>query len=176
MGSNNQSTTEFEKLKEALFGISGFKPDPPISHSFAKISNAPATEPITHIHIPIILQENQLYLQPYAIDKESILLNKETFDTYISNCDDIIKKKKEPFFTLVKNNLKTVFFSTDVEVDDVYKTKMRERLQLILNKTYYNKNEVLEEVVWIIDEYITESDYALSKEILVWLNEQYKKD
>jgi hypothetical protein len=53
---------------------------------------------------------------------------------------------------------------------------MRERLQLILNKTYYNKNEVLEEVVWIIDEYITESDYALSKEILVWLNEQYKKD
>jgi len=26
MGSNNQSTTEFEKLKEALFGISGFKP------------------------------------------------------------------------------------------------------------------------------------------------------
>lgn len=162
MGSNNQSTTEFEKLKEALFGISGFKPDPPISHSFAKISNAPATGPITHIHNPI--------------DKESILLNKETFDKYISNCVDIIKKKKEPYFTLVKNNLKTVFFPTDVEVDDVYKTKMRERLQLILNKTYYNKNEVLEEVVWIIDEYITESDYALSKEILVWLNEQYKKD
>ena len=164
MGSNNQSTTEFEKLKEALFGISGFKPDPPISHSFA-ITNAPTTSwpgPITHIH--------------NAIDKESILLNKETFDKYISNCVDIIKKKKEPFFTLVKNNLKTVFFSTDVEVDDVYKTKMRERLQLILNKTYYNKNEVLEEVVWIIDEYITESGYALSKEILVWLNEQYKKD
>ena len=53
---------------------------------------------------------------------------------------------------------------------------MRERLQLILNKTYYNKNEILEEVVWIIDEYIAESGYALSKEILVWLNEQYKKD
>lgn len=162
MGSNNQSTTEFEKLKEALFGGYGFKPDPHISHSFAKISKAPATGPITHIHNPI--------------DNESILLNKETFDKYISNCVDIIKKKKEPYFTLVKNNLKTVFFSTDVEVDDVYKTKMRERLQLILNKTYYNKNEVLEEVVWIIDEYITESDYALSKEILVWLNEQYKKD
>lgn len=162
MGSNNQSTTEFEKLKEALFGGYGFKPDPHISHSFAKISNVPTTGPITHIHNPI--------------DNESILLNKETFDKYISNCVDIIKKKKEPFFTLVKNNLKTVFFSTDVEVDDVYKTKMRERLQLILNKTYYNKNEVLEEVVWIIDEYITESGYALSKEILVWLNEQYKKD
>ena len=28
-----QSTTEFEKLKEALFGGYGFKPDPPISHS-----------------------------------------------------------------------------------------------------------------------------------------------
>lgn len=169
MGSNNQSTTEFEKLKEALFGGYGFKPDPHISHSFAKISNAPTTGPlvqytgpITHIHNPI--------------DNESILLNKETFDKYISNCVDIIKKKKEPYFTLVKNNLKTVFFPTDVEVDDVYKTKMRERLQLILNKTYYNKNEVLEEVVWIIDEYITESSYALSKEILVWLNEQYKKD
>jgi hypothetical protein len=164
MGSNNQSTTEFEKLKEALFGISGFKPDPPISHSLAiaTVLTTSRPGPITHIHNPI--------------DKESILLNKETFDKYIFNCVDIIKKKKEPFFTLVKNNLKTVFFSTDVEVDDVYKTKMRERLQLILNKTYYNKNEVLEEVVWIIDEYITESGYALSKEILVWLNEQYKKD
>ena len=162
MGSNNQSTTEFEKLKEALFGVSGFKPDPPISHSFAISSNTPTTGPITHIH--------------NEIDKESILLNKETFDNYISNCADIIKKKKEPYYTLVKNNLKTVFFSTDVEVDDVYKTKMRERLQLILNKTYYNKNEILEEVVWIIDEYIAESGYALSKEILVWLNEQYKKD
>jgi len=162
MGSNNQSITEFEKLKDALFGGYGFKPDPHTSHSFAISSNAPTTGPITHIH--------------NAIDKESILLNKETFDNYISNCADIIKKKKEPYYTLVKNNLKTVFFSTDVEVDDVYKTKMRERLQLILNKTYYNKNEILEEVVWIIDEYIAESGCALSKEILVWLNEQYKKD
>lgn len=162
MGSNNQSITEFEKLKDALFGVSGFNPDPPISHSISISSNAPTTGPITHIH--------------NATDKESILLNKETFDNYISNCADIIKKKKEPYYTLVKNNLKTVFFSTDVEVDDVYKTKMRERLQLILNKTYYNKNEILEEVVWIIDEYIAESGYALSKEILVWLNEQYKKD
>ena len=162
MGSNNQSITEFEKLKDALFGGYGFKPDPHTSHSFAISSNAPTTVPITHIH--------------NATDRESILLNKETFDNYISNCADIIKKKKEPYYTLVKNNLKTVFFSTDVEVDDVYKTKMRERLQLILNKTYYNKNEILEEVVWIIDEYIAESGYALSKEILVWLNEQYKKD
>ena len=79
MGSNNQSTTEFEKLKEALFGGYGFKPDPHISHSFAKISNVPTTGPITHIHNPI--------------DNESILLNKETFDKYISNCVDIIKKK-----------------------------------------------------------------------------------
>ena len=70
MGSNNQSTTEFEKLKEALFGGYGFKPDPHISHSFAKISNVPTTGPlvqytgpITHIHNPI--------------DNESILLNKE---------------------------------------------------------------------------------------------------
>lgn len=155
-----QSTTEFEKLKEALFGGYGFKPDPPISHS---IAISPSTKgPIVRVEKPI--------------DKESILLNKETFDKYIANCVDIIKKKKEPYYTLVKNNLKTVFFPTEVEIDENYRNKMRERLQLILNKTYYNKNEVLEEVVWIIDEYITESDYALSKEILVWLNEQYKKD
>jgi hypothetical protein len=156
----NQSTIEFEKLKEALFGGYGFKPDPPISHS---IAISPSTKG------PIVQIEN-------PTDKESILLNKETFDKYIANCVDIIKKKKEPYYTLVKNNLKTVFFPTEVEIDEKYRNKMRERLQLILNKTYYNKNEVLEEVVWIIDEYITESDYALSKEILVWLNEQYKKD
>ena len=100
MGSNNQSITEFEKLKDALFGGYGFKPDPHTSHSFAISSNAPTTGPITHIH--------------NATDRESILLNKETFDNYISNCADIIKKKKEPYYTLVKNNLKTVFFSTDL--------------------------------------------------------------
>jgi hypothetical protein len=98
------------------------------------------------------------------------------FEECINTYSDIIKIKKEPYFSFIKNNLKTNFFSTDIEIDTLYKTKMREKLQLILNKTYYNKNEVLEEVVWIIDEYITESDYALSKQILMWLNEQYKKN
>jgi len=160
MGSNKQSTADFERLKEALFGIYGFQSESDTSQSFAI---SPSTKG------PMVQIEN-------PTDKESILLNKETFDKYIANCVDIIKKKKEPYYTLVKNNLKTVFFPTEVEVDDNYKNKMRERLQLILNKTYYNKNEVLEEVVWIVDEYINESNYAISKEILVWLNEQYKKD
>ena len=52
---------------------------------------------------------------------------------------------------------------------------MRDKLQLILNKTYYNNNSVLEEVTWILDEYITEENTAVSKEVLFWLNQEFKK-
>ena len=67
------------------------------------------------------------------------------------------------------------------EDDDLFEVdwcpkEVAANMKRLIIKTYYNKNEILEEVVCIIDEYIAESGYALSKEILVWLNEQYKKD
>ena len=52
---------------------------------------------------------------------------------------------------------------------------MRDKLQLILNKTYFNNNSVLEEVVCILDEYLLETKTAISIETLNWLNEEYKK-
>jgi hypothetical protein len=149
-----QATTEFDKIKKALFGGYGQFDEDGFEISEKNITGA-------------------LNLT----NEEPLLFNKDiSFSEYIENCCEILKNKKEPYFTLIKTNLKKKFFKTDVIIDDLYKKQMRDKLQLILNKTYYNNNSVLEEVTWILDEYITEENTAVSKEVLFWLNQEFKKN
>lgn len=148
-----QSTTEFDKIKKALFGGYGQFDEDGFEISEKNITGA-------------------LNLT----NEEPLLINKDiSFSEYIENCCEILKNKKEPYFTLIKKNLKKKFFKTDVIIDDLYKKQMRDKLQLILNKTYFNNNSVLEEVTWILDEYLLETETAISIETLNWLNEEYKK-
>jgi hypothetical protein len=149
-----QATTEFDKIKKALFGGYGQFYEDGFEISEKNITGA-------------------LNLT----NEEPLLINKDvSFSEYIENCCEILKNKKEPYFTLIKKNLKKKFFKTDVIIDDLYKKQMRDKLQLILNKTYYNNNSILEEVTWILDEYITEENTAVSKEVLFWLNQEFKKN
>jgi hypothetical protein len=149
-----QATTEFDKIKKALFGGYGQFDEDGFEISEKNITGA-------------------LNLT----NEEPLLINKDvSFSEYIENCCEILKNKKEPYFTLIKKNFKKKFFKTDVIIDDLYKKQMRDKLQLILNKTYYNNNSVLEEVTWILDEYITEENTAVSKEVLFWLNQEFKKN
>jgi hypothetical protein len=149
-----QATTEFDKIKKALFGGYGQFDEDGFEISEKNITGA-------------------LNLT----NEEPLLINKDvSFSEYIENCCEILKNKKEPYFTLIKKNLKKKFFKTDVIIDDLYKKQMRDKLQLILNKTYYNNNSILEEVTWILDEYITEENTAVSKEVLFWLNQEFKKN
>jgi len=66
--------------------------------------------------------------------------------------------------------------ATDINVDEGYKTQMKNKLYLIQHHLYHTKNEVLGEVVNIIEEYLSRNNTAVSKQILEWLNEQYKKN
>jgi len=151
--SSAQSTPEFDKIKKALFGGYGQFDDDGFEVS--------EKDDVDSLDLK---------------NDESVLVNKNiSLTDYIKNCSDILRQKKQPYYTLIKKNLKKKFFKTDVVVDDLYKKQMRDKLQLILNKTYYNNNSVLEEVTWILDEYLTEENTAVSIEMLKWLNEEYKK-
>jgi len=146
-----QSTPEFDKIKQALFGGYGqFDGD--------ELSAKKDTDSLN------------------IKNDEDILVNKNiSLTDYITNCSDILRDKKQPYYTLIKSNLKKRFFKTDTPIDDLYKKQMRDKLQLILNKTYFNNNSLLEEVVCILDEYLLETETAISIETLNWLNEEYKK-
>lgn len=100
----------------------------------------------------------------------------DSFGEYIDECSDIIKIKKEPYYTLIKHTILNKYLATDIKVDDEYKTQMKNKLYLIQHHLYYTKNEVLGEVVNIIEEYLSRNNTAVSKQILEWLNEQYKKN
>jgi hypothetical protein len=146
-----QSTPAFDKIKHALFGGYGqFDGD--------ELSAKKDTDSLN------------------IKNDEDILVNKNiSLTDYITNCSDILRDKKQPYYTLIKSNLKKRFFKTDTPIDDLYKKQMRDKLQLILNKTYFNNNSVLEEVACILDEYLLETETAISIETLNWLNEEYKK-
>jgi len=100
----------------------------------------------------------------------------DSFGEYIDGCSDIIKIKKEPYYTLIKHTILNKYLATDIKVDDGYKTQMKNKLYLIQHHLYHTKNEVLGEVVNIIEEYLSRNNTAVSKQILEWLNEQYKKN
>jgi len=100
----------------------------------------------------------------------------DSFGEYIDGCSDIIKIKKEPYYTLIKHTILNKYLATDINVDDGYKTQMKNKLYLIQHHLYHTKNEVLGEVVNIIEEYLSRNNTAVSKQILEWLNEQYKKN
>lgn len=100
----------------------------------------------------------------------------DSFGEYIDGCSDIIKIKKEPYYTLIKHTIRNKYLATDIKVDDGYKTQMKNKLYLIQHHLYHTKNEVLGEVVNIIEEYLSRNNTAVSKQILEWLNEQYKKN
>jgi len=99
----------------------------------------------------------------------------DSFGEYIDGCSDIIKIKKEPYYTLIKHTILNKYLATDIKVDDGYKTQMKNKLYLIQHHLYHTKNEVLGEVVNIIEEYLSRNNTAVSKQILEWLNKQYKK-
>jgi hypothetical protein len=100
----------------------------------------------------------------------------DSFGEYIDGCSDIIKIKKEPYYTLIKHTILNKYLVTDIKVDDGYKTQMKNKLYLIQHHLYHTKNEVLGEVVNIIEEYLSHNNTAVSKQILEWLNKQYKKN
>jgi len=100
----------------------------------------------------------------------------DSFGEYIDGCSDIIKIKKEPYYTLIKHTILNKYLATDINVDEGYKTQMKNKLYLIQHHLYHTKNEVLGEVVNIIEEYLSRNNTAVSKQILEWLNEQYKKN
>lgn len=99
----------------------------------------------------------------------------DSFGEYIDGCSDIIKIKKEPYYTLIKHTILIRYLTTDIKVDGEYKTQMKSKLQLIHHHAYHTKNEMLGEVANIIKEYLSRNNTAVSKQILEWLNKQYKK-
>lgn len=98
----------------------------------------------------------------------------ELSDYISSGVDNIIAGKVDPYYTIVKSKIKDYYLWSDVKVDDVYKTKMMERLNKIyfrLDNTYPFEKHFLE----ICIEYIKESNAAMSKSGLHYLNEVNKK-
>jgi hypothetical protein len=82
-----QATTEFDKIKKALFGGYGQFDEDGFEISEKNITGA-------------------LNLT----NEEPLLINKDvSFSEYIENCCEILKNKKEPYFTLIKKNLKKKF-------------------------------------------------------------------
>jgi hypothetical protein len=100
----------------------------------------------------------------------------DSFEEYIDGCSDIIKIKKEPYYTLIKHTILIKYVATDIKVDVEYKTQMKSKLRIIHHHSYHTKNDVLSEVANIIEEYLSRNNTAVSKQILEWLNKQYKKN
>lgn len=98
----------------------------------------------------------------------------ELSDYISSGVDNIISDRIDPYFTIVKAKIKDYYLWSDVEVDDIYKTKMMERL----NKMYFRlgKESMFERhFLEICMEYVKESKTAVSKSALHYLNEVNKR-
>ncbi len=92
--------------------------------------------------------------------------------TYISSVRSIIVEKKEPYFTLVKNNIKNSIRDEFIdEASDSYKEEMLNRLYLLKSKF---TSEFKENTIDIFIEYVNLDNGILNKESLIFLNQLWK--
>ena len=98
----------------------------------------------------------------------------ELSDYISSGVDTIICNKVDPYYTIVKTKIKEYYLWSDVQIDESYRTKMIGSL----NKMYFSippSPSFEKHFIEICIEYVKESETAISKSALYYLNELNKQ-
>jgi hypothetical protein len=90
--------------------------------------------------------------------------------TGTSGVIEIIRDKRDPVFTIVSSKVK-MYLTSDTPISEEYKVRMMDKLTEVYWKVTddFSKN-----FIKICMDYISESETAMSKEGLLFLNDIYK--